>query len=141
MGIFAAARYLVKEVTSLLSSHGNYQFQSMGCLGISRLTDLATSDACLILGNFLGKPFSRKQARQCGQHLREVCFCPAALGLRAEREEPVGRAHVKFSSGLRSLGIFAVGCYSILDLMFLPDSEKPLEYGFVNVAHMKGGWC
>lgn len=23
--------------------------------------------------------------------------------------------------------------------MLLPDSEKPLEYGFVNVAHMKGG--
>lgn len=87
------------------------------------------------MGNFLGKLFSRKQAR----HLREVCFCPAALGLRAEREEPAGRAHVKFSSGLRSFGIFAVGCYSILDLMLLPDSEKPLEYGFVNVAHMKGG--
>lgn len=106
MGIFAAARYLVKEVTSLLSSHGNYKFQSMGCLGISRPTDLATSDACLILGNFLGKPFSGKQARQCAQHLREVCFCPAALGLRAEREEPVGRAHVKFR-GRRSLGIFS----------------------------------
>lgn len=45
------------------------------------------------------------------------------------------------SRGRRSLGIFAVGRYSIVDLMFLPDSEKPLEYGFVNVAHMKGGWC
>lgn len=45
------------------------------------------------------------------------------------------------SRGRRSLGSFAVGRYSIVDLMFLPDSEKPLEYGFVNVTHMKGGWC
>lgn len=32
------------------------------------------------------------------------------------------------SRGRRSLGIFAVGRYSIVDLMFLPDSEKPLEW-------------
>lgn len=28
---------------------------------------------------------------------------------------------------LRSVGIFAVGFYSVLDLMLLPDSEKPLS--------------
>lgn len=55
---------------------------------------------------------------------------------RSQWEEPM-----LSSRGRRSLGIFAVGRYSIVDLMFLPDSEKPLEYGFVNVAHMKGGWC
>lgn len=58
-----------------------------------------THDTCLILENSLEKHFSRKQARQCAQHLRDVCFHPAAaLGLRRwENEEPVGRAPAKFS--------------------------------------------